>query len=145
MTMMSEASRPVAARIERAAQALPQVGAAHWLVRLPLAAVLFTNGLDKFPLSADVAAGWGLPLAVWAVAAVGELAVAILLVVGGLLRGGLGDLVTRAAGLGAALIVAGVIWVAYWAPPLDLLRFNAFQVILLCSGLYLALAGRRGT
>lgn len=127
--------------IDRTARVLPRASFAHWLVRLPLAAVLLQNGFDKFPLSAEMAAGFGLPLALWALAAVGEVAVGLMLLAGGLMRGAAGDLVTRIAGAGAAAIVAGVIWVAYWAPPLDLLMFNQFHILLMCLGLYLALAG----
>lgn len=129
--------------IDRTARVLPRPSFAHWLVRLPLAAVLLQNGFDKFPLSADMAAGFGLPLALWALALVGEVVVGLMLLAGGLMRGAAGDLVTRIAGAGAAAIVAGVIWVAYWAPPLDLLMFNQFQILLMCLGLYLALAGNR--
>ena len=130
--------------LERTARAVPDLGAAHWLIRLPLAAVLVQNGLAKFPLSADVAAGFGVPLALWALAAVGELAVAVMLLAGGLMRGALGELATRVAGAGAAAIIAGVIYVAYWAPPLDLLLFNQFHLLLLCSALYLTFAAKRG-
>ena len=126
--------------IDRTARVLPQTHHADWLLRLPLALVLLQYGLDKFPLSPEVAAGWGLPLFLWGVAGAAEIAVALLLVVGGMLRNRLGELVTRIAGVGAALIVAGVIIVAYWAPPLDLFLFNQFHILLLCAGLYLALA-----
>jgi len=127
---------------ERTARALPQVNFAHWLLRLPLAAVALQQGMSKFPLSADAASGFGLPLALWGLAAIGEIAVGVMLILGGLIRGGSGDLMTRLAGAGLAVIVAGVIYVAYWAPPLDLLMFNQFQLLLLGGGLYLALAGR---
>ena len=128
--------------LTRLAQARPGAAQAHWLLRLPLALILAQNGLNKFPLSADAAAGFGLPLPLWALAAVGELAVAALLILGGLVRGSMGDLITRLAGAGLAAIVAGVIYVAYWGPLLDILMFNPLQVLLLCAGLYLALAGR---
>ena len=129
--------------VERTAQALPRISHAHWLLRLPLALVLLQYGFDKFPLSADVAAGWGLPLWAWALAGLGEVAFGALLIMSGFLGGNRGDVATRIAGAGAAVIVAGVIVVAYWAPPLDLILFNQFHILLLCAGLYLALSGRR--
>lgn len=127
--------------LDRTARALPRASFAHWLVRLPLAGVLLQYGLDKFPLSPEAAEGFGVPYPLWILAAVGEVAVAVLLVAGGLLRGGLGDLATRLAGAGAAVIVAGVLYVVYWAPPLDLLLYNQFHMMLLAAGLYFALAG----
>ncbi len=121
----------------------PKTRHADWFLRLPLAAVMLQYGLDKFPLSADAAAGWGLPLWAWTLAGVGELAVAFLLIASGLLASLKGNafaaILTRVAGLVAAIIVAGVIIVAYWAPPLDLLMFNQFHLMLLGASLYLAL------
>jgi putative oxidoreductase len=128
--------------IDRTARALPRAPFADWLIRLPLAGVLMQNGLNKFPLDPAMAEGFGVAYPLWILAAVGEVGVALLLVAGGLLRGALGDLVTRAAGAAAAVIVAGVIYVAYWAPPLDLLLFNQFHLLLIAAGLFLALQGR---
>lgn len=127
--------------IDRASRTLPRLSFAHWLIRLPLAGVLLQYGFNKFPISSAEAAGFGVPVALWTLAALGEIAVGILLIVGGVLRGGLGDMATRLAGAGAALIVLGVLYVAYWAPPLDLLMFNQFHILMLANGLYLALAG----
>ncbi len=128
--------------IDRTAQNMPRVSHAHWVLRLPLALVLVQYGLDKFPLSADVAAGWGLPLFLWALAGIGELVVAAMLIAGGLWRGPAAEVITRLAGAGAAVIVTGVLIVAYWAPPLDLILFNQFHILLLAVGLYLALTPR---
>lgn len=127
--------------IDRASRTLPRLSFAHWLIRLPLAGVLLQYGFNKFPISSAEAAGFGVPVALWTLAALGEIAVGILLIVGGVLRGGLGDMATRLAGAGAALIVLAVLYVAYWAPPLDLLMFNQFHILMLANGLYLALAG----
>ncbi len=129
--------------IGRTARSLPSPGFAHWLIRLPLIIVLVQQGMDKFPLSAEAAAGFGVPFALWIMAATGEIAVALMLVAGGVLRGSAGDLITRLAGAGAAAIVAGVLYVAYWAPPMDLILFNQFHILLMCAGLYLALSGKR--
>ena len=131
--------------LDRTAHALPRAAFAHWLLRLPLAGVLLQYGIGKFPLSEAEAAGFGVPLALGALAGVGEIGAGLLLILGGLLRGGAGDLVTRLAGAGIAVIVASVLYVAYWAPPLDLLMFNQFHLLLLAGGLYFALAGKAGS
>ena len=125
--------------IQRTSRVLPSTQAAHWLLRLPLALVLLQYGFDKFPLSADVAAGWGLPVSLWAIAGGAEILAGVALIVGGALRGRWGDIITRLAGAGAAVIVVGVLIVAYWAPPIDILLFNHFHILLICAGLYLAL------
>jgi putative oxidoreductase len=131
--------------LDRTAHALPRAAFAHWLLRLPLAGVLLQYGIGKFPLSEAEAAGFGVPLALWALAGLGEIGAGLLLILGGVLRGGAGDLVTRLAGAGIAVIVASVLYVAYWAPPLDLLMFNQFHLLLLAGGLYFALAGKTGS
>jgi putative oxidoreductase len=127
---------------DRTARALPRAAYADILLRLPLAGILLQYGLDKFPLSPDMAAGFGVPFALWALAGIGEVGAGLLLLLGGVLRGSLGDLITRIAGAGAAIIVAGVIYVAYWAPPLDLLLFNQMHLMMLAIGLFFALNGR---
>lgn len=134
----------LAPRLKQAADLWPQTRHADWLLRLPLAAVMLQYGLEKFPLSADAAAGWGLPFWAWALAGVGELTVAVLLIASGILAAvstsTIATLLTRLTGFAAAIIVAGVIVVAYWAPPLDLLMFNQFHILLLGASLYLAFA-----
>jgi uncharacterized membrane protein YphA (DoxX/SURF4 family) len=127
---------------DRTARALPRMSYADFLLRLPLAGILLQYGINKFPLSPDAAMGFGVPYPLWILAAVGEVAAGIMLLAGGLLRGSLGDLVTRIAGAAAAIIVAGVIYVAYWAPPLDLLLLNQLHLMMLAIGLYFALAGK---
>ncbi|MCC1480321.1 hypothetical protein [Roseibaca sp. Y0-43] len=127
---------------ERTERALPHARYADWLLRIPLAVVLLQQGFDKVPLSADMAAGFGVPFFLWGLAAFGEIAVGAALIVSGFLRNPMGELITRLAGLGAALIVAGVLYVAYWAPPVELLLYNQFHVLLLAAGLYLALTAR---
>lgn len=91
----------------------PKVSGAHWLLRLPLGAIIIQQGYIKFPLSADEAASYDLPLLLWSVAALGELVAGCALIVGGLIWHWFGDVITRLAGLAIALIVTGVLVVAY--------------------------------
>lgn len=130
-----------ASDVERTTRALPRLPVAHWLLRLPLAGILLRYGLDKVPLEASQAAGFGVPRGLWGLAGLAEIGAALFLLAGGLVRGPLGYLLTRAAGAGAAVIVASVVYIAYRAPPLDLLLFTQFHPMLLSGGLYFALAG----
>lgn len=127
--------------IGRVRDQISQVEGAHWLLRLPLALYILQQGLMKVPLSADDAAGYGLPLFAWGLAALGEIVAPALLIAGGLFRNWIGDAMTRMAGLGIAMIVAGVLVVAYWAPPIDLILYNQLHVLLLVGGLYFAFRG----
>ena len=129
--------------LQKVAQDIPSVRPAHWLIRLPLAAMILNQGIMKLPLTEADAASWGLPFVLWAMAALGEIAAGAALIVGGFVRNWIGDVLTRLAGLGIAMIVAGVLYVVYWAPLYDLWLANQFQILLLVGGLYFALRGNK--
>ncbi|MEM9725814.1 MAG: hypothetical protein AAF909_10160 [Pseudomonadota bacterium] len=129
------------AQLERVSQQIPVFTPAHWLLRLPLAGILLHQGVTKFPLLADDAAAFGVPFFMWALAAFGEIAVAVMLIAGAFIANGLGNLVTRLAGVGIAVIVASVLVIVYWAPPMDLLLGNQLHILLIVGGLYFALRG----
>jgi hypothetical protein len=120
---------------------LPELWHAHWLLRLPLVAVMVQQGIMKFPLSADDAAAYDLPFILWAMSAYGELLAAAGLIVGGLLANRMGDIITRLAGFAIAAVVAGVIAVVYWAPLATLITANQFHLLLLAGGLFFLLRG----
>ncbi|MEM9063597.1 MAG: hypothetical protein AAGD13_24320 [Pseudomonadota bacterium] len=127
----------------RTGQSLPDIQSAHWLMRAALAAMIAYQGLTKFPLAASDAASFDVPFILWIMAAVGEVAAGIALIAGGFGRTWIGDLVTRAGGAALAMIVASVLAVVYWAPPLDLFLGNQFHILLLVGGLYFALRGNK--
>ncbi|MEM6487797.1 MAG: hypothetical protein AAF677_05915 [Pseudomonadota bacterium] len=129
--------------IERASQGVPVFETAHWLLRLPLAAVILQQGFSKAPLSAAEAASYDLPVMLWAMAAIGEIGAGLLLLAGGVMQNWLGHLATRIAGFGIAAIVLGVLIVAYAAPPLEILLYNQFHVLLLMLGAFFALRGNQ--
>ncbi|MBF9028988.1 DoxX family membrane protein [Rhodobacterales bacterium HKCCE3408] len=117
--------------------ALPTLPAAHWLVRLPLAAVFLYHGITKFPALAAGAEFMGLPLAIWTLVAIGEVLAGAALIGGGLLRTNLGDVVTRLGGIGVAIIMVGAIYLVHLGPWSGM----EFQVLLLGAGLYFAARG----
>ncbi|MEM1344726.1 MAG: hypothetical protein AAGI34_09130 [Pseudomonadota bacterium] len=127
--------------LARAGLDLPAFSTAHWLIRLPLAGIILQQGFSKAPLAAEDAAAFGVPLFLWAMAALGEIVAGTALIAGGLINNWFGNVLTRLAGLAIAMIVFGVLYVAYWAPPLDLLLYNQFHILLLVGGLYFALRG----
>ncbi|MEM0922178.1 MAG: hypothetical protein AAGI13_03990 [Pseudomonadota bacterium] len=125
----------------RGERMLPDLQAAHWLLRIALAAFIMHQGFLKAPISVDEAASFGVPVLLWVAAALGELAAGLALIAGGFLQTRLGDLITRVGGATLALIVASVVVVVYWAPPMDLFLGNQFHLLLLVGGLYFALRG----
>ncbi|MEM0944328.1 MAG: hypothetical protein AAGI70_10300, partial [Pseudomonadota bacterium] len=120
---------------------LPDIHAAHWLLRLLLAAIIIQQGFMKTPISADDAAAFGVPVFMWTMAALGEILAGVTLIVGGAIHTRIGDVVTRIGGLMLAVIVASVLVWVYWAPPLDMFELNQLHLLLLAGGLYFALRG----
>ncbi|MBF9035326.1 DoxX family membrane protein [Rhodobacterales bacterium HKCCE2091] len=119
------------------ALALPGAGLAHWLLRLPLAAVFLYHGIGKFGGLAAGAEFMGLPLAVWTLVAIGEVAAGLALIGGGVLTGRVGDILTRLGGIGVAVIMVGAIILVHLGPWSGM----EFQVVLLGAGLFFALRG----
>ena len=128
---------------ERAISSIPEFCRSHWLLRIPLAIIIFQQGLSKFPLTTEDAMSFGLPFTIWALAAVSELFVGIALVVGGLLRGWKGDLLSRLGGVVLAAVVTGVIVTTNWGPLLDIILYDHIHVLLLVGGLYFGFRGNR--
>ena len=118
---------------------LPDAGFAHWLVRLPLAAVFLYHGLPKLTNLAGGAEAMGLPLFIWTLVALGEVGAGLGLLSGGALRTRIGDLLTRASGAIIALIMTGAVILVHLGPWSGM----EFQVLMLGTGLYFALRGNR--
>ncbi len=120
------------------ARRIPTIRSADWFIRVPLAAIIIDQGLIKLPDMAAQAEGYGLPLILFALAALAEVGGGIALLLGGLLRNNwFSDLLTRLAGLAISIVVAGVIIMIYFGP------FFGWQLqgMLLAGGLFFLLRG----
>jgi len=121
---------------------------AHWLLRLPLAAIIVSQGWIKFPDMAGQAAGMGIPVVLFAMAAFGEVLAAAGLIIGGAVKswnpGGLinmaGDVITRLSGFAITAVVAGVIYQFYWGGGFYAMQYH---LLLLAGGLFFMLRGNR--
>ena len=132
---------------------IPEFGMSHLLIRIPLIIVFAQQGLDKLPVDADMADGYGLPFIVWWFVAYGELGSAVGLAVGALTALHyvknvpyvleLGDLITRFSGITICCIMTGVIWLAEPESLMDVLLYDQFHVFLWVGGLFFALRGNR--
>ncbi len=120
---------------------LPEFCRSHWLLRIPLAIIILQQGVNKFPLSIDDAVSYELPFLLWAAAAFGELFGGLAIILGGLQRGWVGDLISRVGGVVIAAILVGVIVTTNWSPIWDILLYDHLHVLLLVAGLYFALRG----
>lgn len=129
---------------------IPEFCMSHWLLRIPLAIVFLQQGLAKWPIDAETAAGWELPLIVWAFVVLGEIGAGIGLLVGGLMQNlknllkELGDLITRFSGITICSIMTGVIWMSQPVSFMDVILYDNFHVMLWVGGLFFALRGNRG-
>jgi putative oxidoreductase len=93
---------------------LGDFAAAHWLIRLPIAGTFLFHGIEKLPALEGGAAFFGLPLWLWTLVAALEIAVGLAILAGPFLRNAAGDLLTRAAGLGAVAVMIGAIVLVHW-------------------------------
>ena len=128
---------------ERVLSAVPEFCRSHWLLRIPLAIIIIQQGISKFPLTVEDAVSFGLPFFIWALAAVSELFVGVALIIGGVLNGWKGDLLSRLGGIVLASIITGVIITTNWGPILDILLYDHIHVLLLVGGLYFGFRGNR--
>jgi putative oxidoreductase len=89
---------------------------AHWLLRLGLASVFVYMGVDKFMGSGIAAFStmMNLPLILGVLVALGEIGTGLLVVLGGLMKSRLGDLITRLGALGMVPILLGAIFMVHW-------------------------------
>jgi len=134
---------------------IPEFCLSHWLWRIPLAIVFIQQGLDKWPVDAETAADWGLPLVVWTFVVFGELGAGIGLLIGGSLTKpwlpilkrcyipDVGDALTRFSGITMCCIMTGVIWIGEPVSFMDVLLYDNLHVLLWVGGLFFGLRGNR--
>jgi putative oxidoreductase len=124
---------------------------AHWLLRVALASVFIYHGISKFAGGLTPPPMMELPVAVWALVAFAEVAGGVLILVGGVIKDRVGDIVTRLAGLAIAPVMLGAIFMVHWprwnfAPAPDQgfpMGGMEFQVVLLLAVLYFLVRGNR--
>jgi len=131
------------------ALAVPGSSAAHWLIRASLAGTFLFHGITKFPYLAAGAEMMGMPLWLWTLVALVETGAGLGILLGGVLTNRLGDLITRASGLGVIAIMLGAILMVHWGQwsniPSETHPFGGmeFQTLLLAVGAFFVLRGNR--
>jgi len=120
------------------AQRIPTIRSADWFLRVPLAVIIAEQGWMKFPDMALQAEGYGLPVALFFLAAMAEILGGIAILIGGFIRNNwMTDLLTRLGGFAIASVVAGVIVMIYFGP----FAGWQFQGMLLAGGLFFLFRG----
>jgi putative oxidoreductase len=122
---------------------------AHWLLRTALASVFVFHGVDKFLGTgvAGFAQAMNLPLAIALLVALGEIGAGIFLLLGGVIAGQTGAVITRLGAAGMVVILLGAVFMAHWgqwhfmATPTHPMGGMQFQVTMAMMTVYLMIKG----
>ena len=129
--------------------AKPFVGLAPWILRFVLGVSFILHGLGKFPLPPErmvtwfESMGYMYPEIVTSLVALGEVGAGAGIILGGLLKNKVGDLVTRLSGGAVGVIMIGAILIAHsdWLVTPKL--FMSEQIFLFLLGTYFAIRGNK--
>ena len=129
--------------------AKPLMPITPWLLRLSLGTSFILHGVGKFPLPPEKMVTWFesmgymYPEIVTSMVALGEVAAGAGIILGGLSKTHLGNLITRISGGAVAIIMIGAIFIAHsdWLVTKKL--FMSEQIFLFVLGLYFAIKGNK--
>ena len=118
-----------------------------WLLRLGLGISFIFHGIGKFPLPPEKMVTWFesmgymYPELVTSMVAIGEVAAGAGIILGGLVSGHIGNLVTRISGGAVVVIMIGAILIAHsdWLVTRKL--FMSEQIFLFLIGLFFTIKG----
>ncbi len=125
----------------------PGAAIAHWLLRIALASVFLFHGIQKFMSLEKGAEMMNLSVPVWSAVAFAEVIGPVLLLLGGLIRTRLGDIMTRLGALALIPVMLGAIAMVHWPrwsfTPSETHPMGGmeFQVVLLLIQLYFLIRG----
>ena len=118
-----------------------------WLLRLGLGTSFILHGVGKFPLPPErmvtwfESMGYMYPEIVTSMVAVGEVAAGAGIILGGLVSGHVGNLITRLSGGAVVIIMIGAILIAHSDWLITKKLFMSEQIFLLILGLFFAIKG----
>jgi len=127
--------------------AKPLMPIAPWLLRLGLGTSFILHGIGKFPLPPErmvtwfESMGYMYPEIVTSMVAVGEVVAGAGIILGGLVSGHIGNLITRLSGGAVVIIMIGAILIAHSDWLITKKLFMSEQIFLLILGLFFAIKG----
>ena len=127
--------------------AKPLMPITPWLLRLGLGISFIFHGLGKTPLPPEKMVTWFesmgymYPEIVTSMVAVGEVAAGAGIILGGLVSGHVGNLITRLSGGAVVIIMIGAILIAHSDWLITKKLFMSEQIFLLILGLFFAIKG----
>ena len=115
---------------------------APWLIRFGLGIAFALHGLGKFPLPPEGLSNFlGSSLASFV--AISELGAGLILIIGGFVKGPIGNLATRFAGATITIVMIFAFSLAHKDWFITTKLFTSEQIFLLLIGLYFLLKGNR--
>ncbi len=129
--------------------AKPLIPIAPWLLRLGLGTSFILHGIGKFPLPPEKMVTWFesmgymYPEIITSLVALGEVGAGAGIILGGLMSGNAGNLITRLSGGAVVVIMIGAILIAHsdWLVTKKL--FMCEQIFLFLLGGYFAIKGHK--
>ena len=129
--------------------AKPLMPIARWLLRLGLGTSFILHGIGKFPLPPEKMVTWFesmgymYPEIITSLVALGEVGAGAGIILGGLMSGNAGNLITRLSGGAVVVIMIGAILIAHsdWLVTKKL--FMSEQIFLFLLGGYFAIKGNK--
>ncbi len=127
--------------------AKPFIPITPWLLRLGLGISFILHGEGKLPLPSErmvtwlESMGYMYPEIVTSMVAVGEVAAGAGIILGGLVSGHVGNLITRLSGGAVVIIMIGAILIAHSDWLITKKLFMSEQIFLLILGLFFAIKG----
>ena len=127
--------------------AKPMIPIAPWLLRLGLGTSFILHGIGKLPLPPEKMVTWFesmgymYPELVTSLVAIGEIAAGVGIILGGLISGHIGNLISRLSGGAVVGIMIGAIVIAHSDWLITKKLFMSEQIFLLILGLYFSIKG----
>jgi len=115
-----------------------------WLIRFGLGIAFSLHGLSKFPLPPETLVKYfGFSPFLASLVALSELGAGLFLIIGGFIKGPIGNLITRASALAITIIMINAFALAHRDWFITTKLFTSEQIFLFIIGLYFLIKGNR--
>ena len=127
----------------------PFAPTAVWLLRLGLGVAFFLHGFEKFPLPPEKMANWftklgyAYPEIITSAVAIGEVGAGVGIILGGLIRGYVGNIITKVSGGAVVVIMVGAFIIAHSNWFFTSRLFMSEQIFLFILGLFFLIRGNK--
>ena len=127
----------------------PFAPTAVWLLRLGLGVAFFLHGFEKFPLPPEKMANWftklgyAYPEIITSAVAIGEVGAGVGIILGGLIRGYVGNIITKVSGGAVVVIMVGAFIIAHSNWFFTSRLFMSEQIFLFILGSFFLIRGNK--